>query len=371
MQAGSTIPAVDPRRAAAVRPARATRLSAAGFMAWLGASFAITFALAWIYVAAMPMAFMSRDYPLWIAKRTMLDQCRLGSVSVFGDSRTLAATVPAVMPIPVANFAMSGTSPVETYFAVARAMHCKTLPKLVVIAHGALKFTSDSDYWVFSAKAGFLDYAEMRAVESDAARLHDGSIEGLRRGDRLLPQLRDLMFAARFPSFYFDSLVHGFVAARFRHNRSALQDGLQSQGHALFGTEAGSSELAAEAAFAATFAAAPVIDLYFSRTLALLARHGVPVLVLSIPINHATHARMRPELGAQFAAYLHAKARLYPGLRVAGPAIPCWPDAFYGDAWHFNARGADAYSGALGPWLRDIVAGAPVQDLPGRCEAHE
>ena len=179
MQAESTILAADPRHATALRPARAARRSAAGFMAWLGASFAITFALAWIYVAAMPMAFMSRDHPLWIAKRTMLDQCRLGSVSVFGDSRTLAATVPRVMPIPVANFAMSGTSPIETYFAVARAMRCKTLPKLVLIAHGALKFTSNSDYWVFSAKAGFLDYAEMRAVESNAAR---------------------------FPSFHFDSL---------------------------------------------------------------------------------------------------------------------------------------------------------------------
>ena len=51
------------------------------------------------------------------------------------------------MPIPVTNLALSGTSPIETYFAVRRALRCETPPKLVVIAHGPLKFSSDSDYW--------------------------------------------------------------------------------------------------------------------------------------------------------------------------------------------------------------------------------
>jgi hypothetical protein len=350
--------------------ARASELSARGFLAWLFITFIVSFGLVWLYVAIMPMAFLDRDYPLWIAKRTMLNECRLGAVSVFGDSRAMAATLPSAMPIPVTNFAMSGTSPVETYFAVARAMRCpaQQLPKLVVIAHGALKFSSDSDYWVFSARSGFLDYDQMRAIDADAAGLHDNELATLGRGDGLQLALRERLFALRFPPFYFDSLVNGYLALRWQHNRAAMHDALQSSGHALFGTAAGSSETAVEAD-AQSYSTSPLVDLYFSRTLALLAKHGIPVIVLTIPVNHATYVRTRPELGQQFTAYLQTKARQFPNLHVVGPAIPCWPDKFYGDAWHFNAQGAEAYSHELGSWLHNVLGGGATQPLPDHCAA--
>jgi hypothetical protein len=336
------------------------------FLTWFLVAFAIAFGLVWVYVAVLPMAFLSRDYPLWIAKRTMLDECRLGSVAVFGDSRTLAATVPDAMPVPVTNFAMSGTSPIETYFAVRRALRCPTPPKLVVIAHGALKFASDSDYWNFSARTGFLDYSDMRAVDADAARLGDGEIGALRRGDQLSPGLRGALFAIRFPAFYFDSLVNSFVMARWQHNLTAMHEALLSSGHALFGTAPGSSEVAGDG-LATAYATSPLIDLYFSRTVRLLAQRGVPVVVLSMPVNQATYVRMQPAVRQAFTAYLLEKAREFPNLRVVGPTAPCWPDRFFGDAWHFNADGAAEFSAVLGVWLRDVLAGRGVAELPDRC----
>ncbi len=346
--------------------ARSTGLSARAFLAWVLMTFIASFSCVWLYVATLPMAFLDRDYPLWIAKRTMLDECRLGTVSVFGDSRTMAAILPTAMIIPVENFAMSGTSPVETYFAIERALRCRVLPKLVVIAHSALKFSSDSDYWVFSARCGFLNFAQMRALDADAARLNDNESIHMRRGDGLRPTLRELLFALRFPPFYFDSLVNGYFALRWQHNRQAMRDALQSSGHALFGTAAGSSEVAIEAG-PQQYSTSPLVDLFFSRTLALLAKHGIPVVVLTMPINHATFARTRPELERQFAAYLRAKARQYPNLRVVSPAIPCWPDRFYGDAWHFNARGAEAFSHELDPWLRAVLVNGTPRPLPNHC----
>jgi hypothetical protein len=346
--------------------ARSSGLTARGFLVWFFVTLIASFGFAWLYVAAMPMAFLDRDYPLWIAKRTMLDECHLGAVSVFGDSRTMAATIPSVMTMPVENFAMSGTSPIETYFAVERAMRCRIMPKLVVIAHGALKFSSDPGYWVFSARSGFLNYAEMRAIDADAARLNDNELIDMQRGDGLRPALRELLFALRFPPFYFDSLVNGYVALRWQHNREAMRDALRSSGHALFGTAAGSSGLAIEAG-SEPYSTSPLVDLFFSRTLALLAKHGVQVMVLTMPINHATFVRTRPELGRQFDAYLRTKTRQYPNLRVVGPTIPCWPDRFYGDAWHFNARGAEAYSRELDPVLRSVLVNSTPRPLPNHC----
>ena len=86
-----------------------------------------------------------------------------------------------------------------------------------------------------------------------------------------------------------------------------------------------------------------------------------------MPVNHATYLRMPREFCDDFRGYLRTKAARSPDLRVVGPAIPCWPDKFFGDAWHFNARGAAAYSRWLGGWLRDVLAGGRAKDLPNVC----
>jgi hypothetical protein len=359
------------RRMSVARPAAPSvtltrKVSGSAFLAWFGISFVVSFGLVWLYVATMPMAFLSRDYPLSIAKRTLIDECRAGSVAVFGDSRTLAGTIPSAMPIPVTNLAQSGSSPIETYFAARRALRCETAPKLVVIAHGPLKFSSDSDYWASFVRNGVLNYADMREVDHNAALLHDKGIQDLIPGDQMRPFLRELLYSIRFPAFYFDSLVNGFVAARWQHNRNALRENLQSSGHALFGTASGSSEVAVEGSDV-TFRASPLIDWYFSRTLEMLTERGIPVIVVSMPINHATYTRMPAELSDHFGSYLRGKAKQFPGLHVVGPTIPCWPDEFFGDAWHLNARGAELYSRSLGAWLAEFLGGKTPKELPNLC----
>lgn len=340
--------------------------SSTEFLGWFGIAFVIAFGIVWAYVAMVPMAFLSRDYPLWIAKRTLMDECRLGSVLVFGDSRAVAATVPNVMAVSVTNLAQSGASPIETYFAVRRALRCPTPPKLVVIAHSAPKFGSDSDYWTSFARNGFLDYADMRQVDRDAARLHDTEIGDLSPMDHLQPAWRDFLFAVRFPPLYFGSLVNGFVGARWQHNRDSLREALLSSGHAVFGNNPGSDSVAGEGQDP-IFGTSPLVNLYFSRTLELLADRSIPVLLFSIPINRATYKRMPPEFSARFDDYLRAKARDLPNTHVVDPVIPCWPDRFFGDAWHFNAQGATAYSRKLGDWLHAVLADGIVGNLPNAC----
>ncbi|WP_158927994.1 hypothetical protein [Acidisphaera sp. S103] len=338
----------------------------AAFLAWFGVAFVVAFGVVWIYVAMAPMAFLSRDYPLWVAKRMLMDECRLGSVLVFGDSRAMAATVPDVMPMSVTNLAQSGASPIETYFAVRRALRCPTSPKLVVIAHSASKFGGDSDYWTSFARNGFLDYGDMREVDHDAARLHDKEIFDLPSMDHLQPALRDFLFSVRFPPLYFGSLVNGFIAARWKHNHDALHDGLLSSGHAVFGNRSGSSSIAGEG-HNPIYKTSPLMNLYFSRTLALLSDRGIPVLLFSMPVNRATYMRMPPEFTIRFEDYLQAEARHFPGIHVVDPVIPCWPDRFFGDAWHFNAQGATAYSRELGVRLRDVLADGIVRNSPNAC----
>src|SRR6201747_1869709 len=129
-QSGAESPAES--RSATRAAKRVSAVSARSFLVWSALSFVASFGLIWLYVATMPMAFLTEDYAVWVAKRAMLNECRLGDVSVFGDSRAMAGMDPSKMPMPVANLALSGTSPIETYFAVSRALRCPTPPKLVV-----------------------------------------------------------------------------------------------------------------------------------------------------------------------------------------------------------------------------------------------
>ena len=266
---GHSLPNAGHSGTALAEPRGAT-ISFGRFLTLTGISFVVVVGLVWAFVAACPMAFMDRDYPLWQAKRAMLDACMSeGAVAVFGDSRTVAGIMPQAMselgPLRTVNFALSGTSPLETYFNVRRALACPVAPRLVVIAHGAMKFSSDSDYWRFTARDGFLSYAELRDVDRTARRLHDTGLADMRKGDALAPWLRDLLFSVRFPTLYFNSLVHGFVVGRWRHNLAAQEDALRTSGHALFGTEPGFSGLAGEA-YPAGFDVPPLVDFYFTRT---------------------------------------------------------------------------------------------------------
>jgi hypothetical protein len=101
----------------------ARELSFARFGLLAGLAFLCTWALLWLYILAFPMAYQDRDYPLAVAKETLLSQCLPDQVAVFGDSKAVAGVLPTAMTIPVQNFAFPAATPVETYFFVQRLVH--------------------------------------------------------------------------------------------------------------------------------------------------------------------------------------------------------------------------------------------------------
>ncbi len=344
-------PAVTNPPADGTTAADARERAARRYLAMMATAFCGVFALVWIYTATMPMAFLSRDYPAWIAKRTMLAQCDVGSVSFFGDSRTMAGIEPRQLPFPSSNFAFSGSSPIEAYFAVKRALLCHNRPKVVVIAYSPGKFMGDDDYWNISTRVGILNFADMRAVQVESHALHSHEIQALRRSDHLAPLVREALFALRFPPFYFNSLVNGYVFGRYFHNRAAEHQILADRGQAFFATDAGSDAVADEATLR-PFASSPIVNAYFEDAMSTLAADHVSVVILSLPINQATCRLMNPALRAGLTHYLVKTIAAYPGASLAGPVVPCWPNRLFGDAFHLNAAGASLYSGRVADWLR-------------------
>jgi hypothetical protein len=311
----------------------------------------VCFLVAWLYVVFLPMAFQSRDLPLWLAKKSIMDSCDLGSVAVFGDSRAVAAVMPTVMPFRVSNFAMSGTGPVETYFMVERALRCPNVPKIVIISHGPGHFDAYDGFWSLGPSLGFLSYRDLRTIDAQASRFKDERFGQAVLADGLPSALRDWLYSIRFPPFFFSSIANAYIGTRWWHNRSEFRKALETRGQALFGTQDGTSELAEESNLQ-VFNVSEVGDYFFSATLDALEKRNVKTLFVGMPMNESTYRRMGSQVNQGFEDYLITKQKQFANFSLIGRPTKCWPDIFFGDAWHFNNRGAQTFSEQLGLFLR-------------------
>jgi hypothetical protein len=327
-------------------------------LALMGGTFAAGLALVWVWVAAVPLAFLDPEYPYWRAKQEMLRSCDLGRVLVLGDSHAAVDIMPRRLAVAAANLAVGGGEPIEAQAALTRALACDTPPDRVILSFDPVHFVRADLFWERSVRFGFLDLAELRALRRRGAALGDASFAAAHAPDGLPGPVRDLLYAARFPSLYGASLAKAGIALRWPANRRALAAGMASRGQYFFGTDAGSGTVAANAELA-DFAVLPVLDAYFEDMLSALDVRGIPVDFIAMPMNAATAAAMSPRVLAGFSAYLDRAAARHRTFHVLGPLQVVWPDRYFGDGLgHLNPRGAALFSDWFAGCLAARMAGA-------------
>ncbi len=332
-------------------------LSPGRYLLWLAATAVLCFAGVWAWVATMPLAYLDPEYASWLAKRRMLEACDLGEVLVVGDSRAAVSVVPMLLGVKTTNLAVGGGQAIEAFVAVSRALDCPLPPRRVVVSLNAGHFVRPDMFWERSVRFGFLNRAELAEVLHTAEALGDRSVLAPRHDDGLAPLLRGFLYAIRFPTLYFNGVLKGGVFLRLWQNRASLQAGLASRGQYFFGTDPGSSAIAAEGSLD-RFTPLPVQDHYFRRLLAVLAERGIPVDFIAMPLNRSTHAHVLAAVERDYAAYLAGYAARFANFSVVGPVMPDWPDRFFGDAFaHLNPGGAALFSAGFDVCLRARLAG--------------
>jgi len=336
--------------------AKVTRqeLSYRTYIIWSFLAFLVTWIIIWIYIILFPMAYAGRYYPLSLAKTQLASECKAGEVVVFGDSRAVAGVLPTVMELPTENLAFPAASPVETYFLVKRILRCPNNPHLVVIAHSASMFPKDEYFWSVFASLGVLSTAEIRKVEADAKALGDDELMHAERSHSVPLEFLPTLYAIHFPPLYFADLLDGYVAARWRYNERAMRDALDTSGRSSFGTAPGSDAISGEADMT-DWRVSPLVNLYLNRTLSLLASRDIPVMIITMPVNATTCKHLPAVVQSRFSKYLAEIAKAHSNVAFVDATIPCWPDIYYGDAWHFNMLGAVAYSHDLQHVLSNLL----------------
>ena len=328
------------------------------YFAIVGATALVSFALIWAWIIAAPLAFLDPEYPAWLAKQRLLQSCDLGDVIIVGDSRAAVDIMPALLSVPSTNLAVGGGSPIEAYAVVRQALACPQPPRRVIISFDAAHFIEPDLFWERSVRFGFIGNGLLRDLKRVSRELDDYSIWELRR-DGVPPALRSALYAVRFPSLYFNSLLKGGVFLRWWHNREFLAQTIATRGQYFFGTDPGSSGVAVEGHIA-SFTPLRVLDHYFAATLALLAERGIEADFVAMPMNEATWRAVQPKLRSGYADYLADYAARHPNFHIAGEVMPHWPDRWFGDAFsHLNPDGARRFSFDFALWLSSAARRTP------------
>jgi len=163
----------------------------------LGGTFAAGLAVAWLWVAAMPLAFLDPEYPYWRAKQELLARCDLGRVLVLGDSRAAVDIIPSRLPVPATNLAVGGGEAIEAHAVLTRALACPGHPSRVVLSFDPWHFVHPDLFWERTVRFGFLGLSELQALRRTGERLGDASFSAPHAPDGLPGPVRDLLYAAR------------------------------------------------------------------------------------------------------------------------------------------------------------------------------
>jgi hypothetical protein len=311
---------------------------------------------AWAYTSAMRMRFLETGYPIWVAKQTILHRCDFGSVLVLGDSRAEAAIVPTPLPLRAANITFGGTTPIETYFFAREAMKCPQPPRLVIYSHSMPAFLRPGQgLWKTAARYGYIHFADLREVAAMADAIHDESFASLNTSDGLTGVVRDITYAAGFPSIFVPSLVEARAIGRYETNRMLLERTASTRGRVIYPQPA-DKQLVGIDAGETEFVPSPLETAYLDKTLNLFAAAHVRVILLTVPVAQSTNRAIRPAVKAGFSRFLAGYGKRYENVTLSPDGLIGWPDDFYIDGSHMNPRGAEAFTAKLADCLRQASA---------------
>ncbi|HMN80780.1 MAG TPA: hypothetical protein PKA20_12705 [Burkholderiaceae bacterium] len=302
------------------------------------------FALAALLVSHGKMAFMNAEYPMWKSKETLIRHIGPGGTVLLGDSRAMAAFVPADISEDFVNLALGGATPIESYYLLQALLKAGHRPKTIMLSFAPYHYELADTFWERAAKFDpeWFTKADIIDVLAQAERLDDTRTLGSFLGSP--PNHYPLALRLDLPSAYKGDLIPPPRPDRYWLNRRVFDQMLQTRGHHLFGTGERSTGLPDEAT-GKRFSPSPLMRHYLDRIFAVCAEQGMAVQLVTTPLPRTVAAPLAAvDYPADFNRYIDG---LPDSIDKRAARLTFADDTMFGDSSHLNMRGARRFSAAM------------------------
>lgn len=310
---------------------------------------------AWVWAVEGRMSFFNPEYPMWLAKFRMVDECAYGDTIIIGDSRAMAGILPDQLGGNVTNLALPGGTPIESYYLLRRMDRCKAYPKRAVISFLPLFLTRVHMYWLRPALYNLMSFEEMEEVRRLSVKLDDPILYSPNRFASALDSVKNYSYHISLPSYYFSAMIAGRFVERRAQNEVELAATLKQRGHHYFGM-APSTAVVPEDGYVKQFKPSAVLNFYMDEMLRKLDAHGVEIDFVGTPVNPGTVEMMSKSVVASFKDYLTSIEHNLPNFHILGDIMLVLPNDSFGDSEHVNPKGAEEWTTAIGSLLDGFTA---------------
>lgn len=332
--------------------------------------FIISLTCAWKWGLDNRLSYLSRDYSILTGKELLLKTVTDPSLIVFGDSTAMDGVQPEKLGPQVINMAMSGCTPIESYFMVRQLLQTKIRPQAVILSYNAYHFVHPDFYWENSVKFGLIHGSDADEVLGLIYKYNDKELipqdKKLVSGSGLWnteEHLYSFLFSRGLPSYFMSSLFADRFGVRKKENEQALALVAQTRGQYYFPLSNGSKSLNADTRLT-SFTISPVVDHYFQATLDLLQKENIPAYFYAMPINESSVPHLNKDIFKAYKGYLEGLAQKNPDLHILGSLWTVYPWRLYSDYAHLNEKGTQRFNPEFAKTLNKAhVPGGPYGSL--------
>ena len=337
-----------------------------GYLLALVLSFTVLFSAIWLFLLFNFSNIIPTPEQITIAHNALIAKCDVGDLDVLGNSEANADVIPSRIGAGVREFALTGGTPMETYYIARDILKCPRLPNSVMIIFNTAALGDDplflipqkTDFWEQAAMIRNVNFWDILKYSN---QFNTDLITGPKSLFDLDYRIKAMLYSAKFPPYFELELRRYFLQnlqARPRHEfqydrKTFYAQTVADEGHHFYGMMADATgvlpdtigELALDHdAYRVDDKISPFEDFFMRRTIEELTAKGVKVYYVLPPMNRSSAEHYPPDLVSIYENYLAKLQASEPGFQLIGDGFPVWAPTLFGDQFHLNLRGGLAFS---------------------------
>ena len=297
-----------------------------------------------LFTWACPFAYMDKEYPAWrfskaVAYGDEYEGTDFNTV-ILGDSGAMSSLKPELLSDSTVNLAVGGGTSIEAYYFLKDYLENHEAPENVVVMFAPFHYYTIDNFETRCQYFKNLSLSEACELYGYAKR-HE--IESVYNENTLSAELSVRL---NLPTKYLPAITAAIKeGGRYSANISAYEDLVKTRGYGMFGTADGCDEASYESGQDGIFFSTDLLCImeYLVRLYDLCNENDISMLILQPALNEASFNSLKESYINDYNNAIESLKAQLPEA-VMETELRCYPNEYFGDVSHLNAKGAEKFS---------------------------